>query len=149
MSEESFNVSRHDWELLLQRVAKLEKAIHTESVSKEIAVADQAGKQLTKAKRGARLPEGWTPSDETIEKMCDELHTTPHVLVREHRKFCDYFYSVPGQKGVKLDWDRTWCNWMRTASERGSLYANHATARTNADKSREWMEMGERYAEGE
>lgn len=145
MSEE-FTVSRHDWELLVQRVAKLEQAGAAQKHTTEIAVADE-GKQVAKAKRGHRLPEGWVPGIETIEKMAAELHVSQQYLGVEHRKFCDYFYAVPGQKGVKLDWDRTWCNWMRNASERGSLRTN-GSYRPNDDKIRDLMEM-EIHAEGE
>lgn len=154
MSDEEFTVSRHDWELLLQRVAKLEQAQAQVEHTKEVAVADD-GKQVAKAKRGHRLPEGWIPDQHTIDIMVAELHVPSAVLASEHRKFCDYFYSVPGQRGVKLDWDRTWRNWMRTASERGSLWVlrdgqyHRTNDRTNADKAQEWRQMGERYAEGE
>lgn len=28
-------------------------------------------------------------------------------------QFCDYWKAQPGQRGVKLDWDATWRNWVR------------------------------------
>lgn len=28
-------------------------------------------------------------------------------------RFCDYWKSVPGARGRKLDWERTWRNWVR------------------------------------
>lgn len=101
---------------------------------------------VAKNKRGSRLPDGFVPADASIEKMCDELGVTPGVLVREHRKFCDYWLAIPGQRGVKLDWDRTWCNWMRTAAERGQLGSTGFVPpaprrRNNDDKIRELMEM--------
>lgn len=99
-----------------------------------------------KSTRGQRLPLGFTPADTSIEKMCEELGVTPGALVREHRKFCDYWLAIPGQRGVKLDWDRTWCNWMRTAAERGQLGSTSFVPpaprrRNNDDKIRELMEM--------
>lgn len=36
-------------------------------------------------------------------------------LRREHARFIDYWLSVPGARGRKLDWPATWRNWMRTA----------------------------------
>ena len=36
-------------------------------------------------------------------------------MFREHQIFGDYWRAQPGQKGVKLDWDATWRNWMRKA----------------------------------
>ena len=37
--------------------------------------------------------------------------------VREAAKFADYWRGVPGQKGVKRDWDATWRNWVRRAGD--------------------------------
>ena len=74
-----------------------------------------------KSKRGARLPEGYAPPNDVIQAMMSELGVEYQALGREHRKFCDYWYAQPGQKGVKLDWDATWRNWMRRAGEQGSL----------------------------
>lgn len=74
-----------------------------------------------KGKRGSRLPESWVPKTETIEAICTELGVTQEPLVQEHRRFCDYWYGVAGQRGVKLDWDATWRNWMRKAYEQGNL----------------------------
>ncbi len=43
----------------------------------------------------------------------------PHVDgKRETERFVDYWLAKPGKDGRKLDWDRTWKNWMRTAEDR-------------------------------
>lgn len=116
-------ISRDQWEALVKRVEALE--------DKGDVLA------RTKAKRGTRLPADWRPSAASIRKMCDELHTSAFYLMNEDRRFCDYFWSAPGQKGVKTDWDRAWCNWMRGASERGQLHRSLKAA----DKSQGWMEL--------
>ena len=56
-------------------------------------------------KRASRLPDTWHPR---AEDGLDNL---------ELAKFRDYWKAVPGQKGVKLDWDATWRNWLRTAGK--------------------------------
>ena len=56
-------------------------------------------------KRASRLPDTWHPR---AEDGIDNL---------ELAKFRDYWKAVPGQKGVKLDWDATWRNWLRTAGK--------------------------------
>lgn len=122
------------WRQLIERIEALE------------ALLPQAEPETVKRRRGTRLPEAYVPRADTIEKMADELHVSQQSLGVEHRKFCDYFYSVPGQKGVKVDWDRAWCNWMRTACERGSLRGMRNSP--NDDKIRELMEM-DVHAEGE
>ena len=43
----------------------------------------------------------------------------PHVDgKRETERFCDYWHAKPGKDGRKLDWVKTWRNWMRTAQDR-------------------------------
>ena len=56
-------------------------------------------------KRASRLPDTWHPrAEDGIDNQ-------------ELAKFRDYWKAVPGQKGVKLDWDATWRNWLRTAGK--------------------------------
>lgn len=65
--------------------------------------------------RGTRLDPNWMPGNELIAALKVEC---PYVdQRREHRKFVDYWISQPGQRGVKLDWNATWRNWIRRAAE--------------------------------
>lgn len=64
-----------------------------------------------RGKRGARLDPEWKPLIETAQTISDEY---PHLdYEREHKRFVDYWIAQPGQKGVKVDWEATWRNWMR------------------------------------
>ena len=36
--------------------------------------------------------------------------------LRTFEQFKDYWVAQPGQKGVKLDWDATWRNWVRNTN---------------------------------
>ena len=66
-------------------------------------------------KRGSRLPDDWMPREDIVQKMQAEC---PGVnLEAEHRKFVDHWQAVSGAKGTKLDWNKTWCNWIRRAGE--------------------------------
>jgi hypothetical protein len=66
-----------------------------------------------KAKKGTRLDPKWEPSREVIDQMREEC---PGVdLKAEYLKFVDYWVAKPGQGGTKLDWTRTWRNWIRNA----------------------------------
>lgn len=86
-----------------ENVAETETETETDiSLSKE---------RDSRAKRGSRLQPDWTPSPESIAKIRDECPTVDSQ--REHPAFIDYWIAQPGQKGVKLDWDATWRNWMR------------------------------------
>jgi len=69
-------------------------------------------------KRGTRLPDDFAITDDMkawFAANCPGVNGQ-----RETEKFRNYWRSAPGQKGVKLDWQATWRNWMLTAAERGS-----------------------------
>ena len=61
--------------------------------------------------RGTRLPDGWMPSPAVKAQIASERPDLD--LRREHENFTDYWRSVAGRTGVKLDWDATWRRWMR------------------------------------
>ena len=62
-------------------------------------------------KRGSRIPDDFTPSLDAVAWAIEEC---PDISIdQETAEFIDYWRAVPGQKGVKLDWDATWRNAMR------------------------------------
>lgn len=64
--------------------------------------------------RGQRLPENWEPSPQ------DRVTAEELVGARtagELDKFRDHWKQQPGGRGVKLDWDAAWRNWIRRAAE--------------------------------
>lgn len=68
----------------------------------------------TPGTRGARLPNDWvlpkTWGDEALE-ICPAFQRD---RIREiAAEFRDYWVSVAGSKGCKLDWQATWRNWVR------------------------------------
>ena len=64
---------------------------------------------IGKTTRGARLSIHFEPDFQfATEQGIQDVKT-------EHAKFRDYWFSQPGQKGVKLDWQATWRNWCRNA----------------------------------
>ena len=66
-------------------------------------------------KRGTRLAPDFIPAEQTRATILAECPSVD--LTREHAKFVDYWAAQPGAKGVKLDWDAVWRNWMRRAGE--------------------------------
>lgn len=62
--------------------------------------------------RGTRLPADFRATPEMIEWARQE---TPLVGAKETEAFIDYWKALPGQRGLKLDWQATWKNWMRRA----------------------------------
>jgi len=64
------------------------------------------------SKKGSRLPRDWSLpqewSDWALAQGMDELSSR-----READRFRDYWVSAPGQRGVKMDWQAVWRNWVR------------------------------------
>ena len=104
-------ITNQEWQRLLDRVSQLEEA--TTSSGPDLVVRHQDNKVMKTipAFRGTRLPENWEPSD----KVKDGLRLTfPNVKLGEILvEFRDYWCAVPGQRGLKLDWDRTFRNRVR------------------------------------
>jgi hypothetical protein len=70
----------------------------------------------SKRRRGTRLPEYWRPTPDLTAWAATEFPWLP--LADETDRFCDYWHAKPGAGGVKLDWGKTWKNWIRTAVDR-------------------------------
>lgn len=94
-----------------QNSADIQNAPLSKEEKKE--VSKQESKRETT--RGARLPVGWTPTDQDWAIAC-ELVGEPKAKT-ELEKFIDHWKQQPGPKGVKLDWNAGWRNWIRRASE--------------------------------
>ena len=77
-----------------------------------------------KATRGSRLPVDWKPDAELAEWSKAER---PDLNLRKVlEEFRDYWTSVAGSKGVKLRWDATWRNWVRSRKVEKQSYAQQA-----------------------
>lgn len=46
-----------------------------------------------------------------------DLGMTEDQIGKEHDKFMDYWRAKAGAGGVKLDWNATFRNWLRKASD--------------------------------
>lgn len=66
--------------------------------------------------KGSRIPADWQlPND--WSQWAVEQGLDGATIRLEADRFKDYWLSVAGQKGVKLDWSATWRNWMRKRIE--------------------------------
>jgi hypothetical protein len=87
-------------------------------------------KKREPATRGSRLSPDWLPSAASVAKAKTDA---PDVDVRsEHPVFVDYWIAQPGQRGVKVDWEATWRNWMRR--KQGDRKVSTPTRQTAAQK---------------
>lgn len=83
-------------------------------------------------KRGTRLPDDWVPSFALKKWALDETNNQASFLVTEVFKFKDYWKACSGQKGVKLDWDATFRNWIRNSLKFHSGGVNEKSERHSA-----------------
>ena len=75
--------------------------------------------------RGTRLPEGWSPDTDDWNEADRALGAIG--ARNELAKFRDHWKQQPGSKGVKLDWNAAWRNWIRRAAEyRGGTNGNRS-----------------------
>lgn len=86
------------------------------------------------AMRGTRLPEDWRPDSSDLTWAAERGYTDSLDWQLEEEKFRDYWLSQPGQRGVKLDWQRTWRNWIRNAVQ----WKKERDARSRRDQSGFW-----------
>jgi len=75
----------------------------------------QDKKPRAERSRGSRLPADWTPSEEQLDFCRAERPDLDPAATAA--RFRDFWIAKPGAGGVKLDWNATWRNWIR--SEKG------------------------------
>lgn len=68
------------------------------------------------ADRGSRLAADWRPSADDWQFAVSELGWP--MAEREAEKFRNYWLSKSGKDGRKVDWGRTWRNWVMAANDR-------------------------------
>lgn len=104
-------------------------------------------KPKPKPKRGTRIPDDWTLTDEHMAAMRDlrpELLPYAETIAGGFR---DYWIAQPGQKGTKLDWMAVWRNWLRNEKTRGRSNATHQPNRKESLAERTYREAEEIFAD--
>ena len=83
---------------------------------------NQGGKG--EGKKGTRLPADWNPSNAIWGWAQVKLGMGMEQLKFETNAFKDHFWSSARANATKLNWDKTWQNWMREAYRRGHRKGN-------------------------
>lgn len=120
LSDAASDRASHD---LSDKASDTPRVVVTESESGTTTQKPQPGTlepaaQATAQKRGTRLPEHWTPSPETGQWTLQHLDS--RTAARELEKFRNYWLAKTGRDATKLDWDRTWRNWILNTQDRAS-----------------------------
>jgi uncharacterized protein YdaU (DUF1376 family) len=80
--------------------------------------SDSIESKTIPSKKGTRIPEDFKVTQEHrdwAKQWAKDNHCTMPSPDSEIAGFIDYWHGIPGQKGVKLDWDGTFRNWLRRA----------------------------------
>jgi uncharacterized protein YdaU (DUF1376 family) len=132
LENDVWNHKRCDAELAMYR-AKSDRARNANEVRwqskrdlkldpNKIATNNQEPITIVEAKpkqsRGTRLPADWKPSEEQTA-FCKTERPDLHPVATGDR-FRDFWIAQAGSKGVKLDWDAVWRNWVRNEKAGGN-----------------------------
>jgi len=103
--------------------------------NQEPVTSNQEPRTKVETARGSRLPDDFEPDfqfavDAGIQNTLEEA-----------AKFRDYWRSMPGQKGVKLDWPATWRNWCRNAKPAARASPASFKSTDDAIARKRWEEM--------
>lgn len=91
----------------------------------------EAPKRSTR--RATRLPDDFQV---TSAMVAWAAKNAPHVDGRrETQKFCNYWHAKSGKDATKVDWKRTWENWMLTAEERSPQFPVNTSYRSQSSES--------------
>ena len=118
---------------------------HESPVAKIVPIQRNDRRPQRADPKGTRLPDGWRPDQAVIDDMRAKY---PNVDLRaEHDKFADYWRAKAGAGARKADWNATWRNWIRGATESrrrstGGAQRDAAGRTPGEAKVAGWMELG-------
>ena len=102
---------------------KSDKGVTNKAVTRDSRPTDtdterkkEDAKASSKEKRGSRLPDGFEP-DQSCHELAERLLLSTQESQLAFEEFCDHFRKVSGQRGVMLDWQAAFRNWLRKAAE--------------------------------
>ena len=84
--------------------------------SSTVAVSPRGAVVTDQTKRGTRLPEDWQPSDKMQSELVAQYPGVNFAMILD--EFRDYWCAVPGQRGLKLSWERTFRNRVREVAHK-------------------------------
>jgi predicted transcriptional regulator len=80
-------------------------------------------KKKTPSKKGTRLDDDWKPS-ELMKIKANEIGYTGNLLEAQIIKFVNYWTSKTGSGATKLDWQKTFHNWLLNDRDRYGAQTN-------------------------
>lgn len=86
-------------------------------------------KSVPKKNTGTRLPEDWQLKAH-LGNWALEQGLSREEVIRESDKFRNYWHSKPGAQGRKIDWDKTFKNWIYSHLERKPNHVQRSLSRS-------------------
>lgn len=75
-------------------------------------------------RRASRLPDDWKCPQDWLDWAIKERRWKPLVAITEAENFANYWQSKSGKDATKLNWQKTWQNWVRNSrTPTGDYYA--------------------------
>lgn len=110
----------------------------TQSVRTANQTKSQKEKEEASAssKKATRLPNNFQPDRDYARKH----GLSEQQIDREWERFQNYWAAQPGQRGVKLDWQAVWRNWILKAVDDGKRGKANGTATDSADDQFDWSD---------
>ena len=106
--------------------------LHTQSQSQSHIEEEPKTLVPPKDKHGTRIPSGFKVSEE-VRQFAQENHLPdPDLHIAE---FIDYWTAIAGSRGIKLNWDATFRNWLRRAKtfNHGAGNGKNGSSRGNTE----------------
>lgn len=85
------------------------------------AASDKPSRTITTSKRAMRLADDFVVPDDWIEWALAERKWSDADARAEAASFCDYWQAKSGRDAVKLDWLKTWRNWVRNSRRASTI----------------------------
>ena len=71
----------------------------------------------------SRLPQDWEAPKAWLDWACAERHWHPVDAAAEADSFANFWIAKSGKDATKLDWERTWHNWVRNSRRPNGTYS--------------------------
>lgn len=131
LSEKQSRISKERWsrinknkELNDANALPLQSQSQSHTQEEKKVESAQGCAPAKKVSRGTRLPVDWQPSDDDFKFATDNGMRLFEIEI-EATKFRNYWTAKSGSGATKLDWPRTWQNWILTATARGGRGGAH------------------------
>jgi len=90
---------------------------NSEDIREEKKEREASATRRPPDKRGSRLPDDWMP-DASDAQYAASLGFPAVAYDREVEKFRNHWHTKPGKDAAKLDWRKTFHNWLLRGAER-------------------------------